>query len=147
MKNPYIDSVWDQIMAQHGHKKKVIRQTLIGRKITTNYEQGTTYTIEDILWDKNPKITILDPKKYFNQEMSYAQYFKREHGLEIKEMEQPMIVAYKFEHSYTAYVVHECSNSPILLVPEFCFATDVSNISKWILKFQMRIMKRFGPIV
>ena len=116
MNNPYIDSVWDQIMAQHGQKKKVIRQTLIGRKITTNYEQGTTYTIEDIHWDKNPKITFLNLN---NQEMSFAQYFKREYGLEIKDMEQPMIVG-----------VHECSNFPSLLVPEFCFATDVSNIWK-----------------
>ena len=116
MKSPYIDSVWDQIMAQHGHKKKVIRQTLIGRKITTNYEQGTTYIIEDIHWDKNPKVTFLDPENK-NEEISFAQYFKRKYGLEIKNMEQPMIVG-----------VHECSNWPILLVPELCFTSNASNI-------------------
>jgi aubergine-like protein len=91
---------------------------LIGQKIATNYNQGTTYTIEDIHWDKNPKITFPDPKNS-NQEMSFAQYFKKKYGLEIKDMDQPMIVG-----------VNECSNLPMLLVPELCFTTDVSNIWK-----------------
>ena len=116
MNNPYIDSVWDQIMVIRD--KDVIRQTLIGQKITTNYKLGTTYIIKDIHWDKNPKITFPDPKNN-NREMSFGQYFKRKYGLEIKDMEQPMIVG-----------VGECSNLPILLIPEFCFTTDVSNTWK-----------------
>ena len=123
MNNPYIDrtligidSAWDQIMRFRNDNqqnfKEVIRRTLIGRKITTNYEQGTTiYTIEDIHWDKNPKTTFLTQNSH---EMSFGQYFKREYGIKIKDMEQPMIVG-----------SHECSNFPILLIPELCFRTTV----------------------
>ena len=118
MNNPYIDSVWDQIMVIRNKDKKVIRQTLIGQKIATNYNHGATYIIADILWDKNPKITFPDPKNH-NQKMSFAKYFKRKYGLEIKDMEQPMIVG-----------MDKCSNLPILLVPELCFSTDVSNTWK-----------------
>ena len=118
MNNTYIDSVWDQIMVIRNKDKKVIRQTLIGQKIATNYNHGATYIIADILWDKNPKITFPDPKNH-NQEMSFAKYFKRKYGLEIKDMEQPMIVG-----------MDKCSNLPILLVPELCFSTDVSNTWK-----------------
>ena len=71
--------------------RKLFVKLLIGQKIATNYNQGATYIIADILWDKNPKITFPDPKNN-NQEMSFAQYFKRKYGLEIKDMEQPMIV-------------------------------------------------------
>ena len=121
MNNPYFDNAWDQIMAiQKDHQqnfKEVIRQSLKGRKITPKYEQGTTYIIENIHWDKNPKTTFLT--KNNNQEMSFAQYFKREYGLEIKDMEQPMIVG-----------VHKGSFFPILLVPELCFATDGGNKRK-----------------
>ena len=108
-----IDSFWDQIMRIRKNSPKnfkgVIRRTLIGRKITTNYEQGTTYTFEGIYWDKNPKTTWVTKD---NQEMSFGQHFKRKYGIEIKDMKQPLI-----------YGSHECSSFPILLVPELCFAT------------------------
>ena len=130
MNNPYIDrtligidSAWDQIMRfrndDQQNFKEVIRQTLIGQKIDTNYNHGATYIIADILWDKNPKITFPDPKNH-NQEMSFAKYFKRKYGLEIKDMEQPMIVG-----------VHECSNFPILLVPELCSMDFPINDELW----------------
>ena len=109
----FVESTLDQIMViRKNHKqnfKEVIHQALIGRKVVTKYNKGNTYMIGGVRWDKNPKMTFPDVK-IESRDISFAQYFKNTYGLEIEDLEQPMITG-----------MLNGVNVPFLLVPELCF--------------------------
>ena len=66
--------------------------------------------IGGVRWDKNPKTTFPDVQ-IEDRDISFAQYFKNTYGLEIEDLEQPMISG----------MLNDGVNVHFLLVPELCF--------------------------
>lgn len=72
--------------ARHNFKDQ-IKKALIGHVVLTRYN-NKTYRIDDIDFDKNPQSTF----KKSDVDISYAQYYKQQYGLEVKDMRQPLLI-------------------------------------------------------
>lgn len=67
-------------------KEKIINEVM-GCSVLTRYN-NRTYKIDDIDWTKNPKYEF----DYKGQPTSLVQYYKTHHNVDIKDLQQPLLV-------------------------------------------------------
>ncbi|XP_044742095.1 piwi-like protein Ago3 [Chrysoperla carnea] len=94
--------------------KQEAEKALIGQDIITRYN-NKIYCVDDILWDQNPsgKFQTRD-----GSEISYIEYFKNYHGIEIQDVKQPLLV-------------HKRPNDTLLcLIPELSHMTGLTEQMK-----------------
>lgn len=70
-----------------GNFKDAIAREVIGTSVLTRYN-NKTYRIDDIDWDKTPQFKFSKD----GADISLIQYFKKQWDLEIKDVEQPLLV-------------------------------------------------------
>ncbi|XP_068460934.1 piwi-like protein 2 [Clinocottus analis] len=92
---------------------------LIGNIIITRYN-NCTYRIDAIQWDKSPKdtFTLMD-----GTETTFVEYYSKNYGIAIKEMDQPLLMHRPKERSKPGG--KQIITGEILLVPELSFMTGI----------------------
>uniref|UniRef100_A0AAR2KTU3 Piwi-like protein 2 n=1 Tax=Pygocentrus nattereri TaxID=42514 RepID=A0AAR2KTU3_PYGNA len=90
----------------------------IGAIVITRYN-NRTYRVDDIEWSKSPKdaFTMADGSK-----MTFIDYYRKNYGITIKEVDQPMLVHRPKERSRPGGKV---ITGEILLLPELSFMTGI----------------------
>lgn len=83
----------------------------------THYNRKT-YRVDDIDWDTTPASTF-DMK---GTATSFADYFQTRYNLRVTDMRQPMLVSRPKKRDF-----HRGMTGPILLVPEFCQMTGLTD--------------------
>lgn len=92
---------------------------LLGSIIITRYN-NRTYRIDAIEWNKSPKdvFTLMDGTK-----TSFVEYYSKNYGITIKEMDQPLLMHRPKERSKPGG--KQVITGEILLVPELSFMTGI----------------------
>jgi aubergine len=101
------------------------KKEILGSTVLTAYN-NRTYRVDDIAFDKSPSSTFIKDDK----EISFKEYYLNRFKLEIKDPKQPMLVSEPKPAD-----VRAGRKESILLVPEFCRATGLTD--KMRANFQM----------
>jgi len=91
---------------------------LLGCIVMTRYN-NRTYRIDDIAWDKHPTESFESSK---GTPMTYIQYYEGKYNRTIRDAQQPLLVSMPTLREKRAGV-----SGPVLLVPELCFMTGLSD--------------------
>ncbi|KAJ8285884.1 hypothetical protein GJAV_G00032070 [Gymnothorax javanicus] len=91
---------------------------LIGNIVLTRYN-NRTYRIDDIEWSKSPKDTFTMAD---GSQISFLDYYSKNYGITIKEVDQPLLVHRPKERSKPRGKV---ITGEILLLPELSFMTGI----------------------
>ncbi|KAG7189003.1 hypothetical protein KM043_008597 [Ampulex compressa] len=105
-------------LERKGDFRRAVINEIIGISVLTRYN-NRTYRIDDIAWDKNPHFVF----KTQNGPISLIQYYKTHWNLVIKDTEQPLLLHCAKEKLPTG----ETEEKQILLVPELCYVTGLTN--------------------
>nr|XP_046241740.1 piwi-like protein 2 isoform X2 [Scatophagus argus] len=116
------DSVMDVMNILHQQSKGKFQdectKELAGSIVITRYN-NRTYRIDAIEWNKSPKdtFTLMD-----GTETTFAEYYSKNYGITIKDMDQPLLVHRPKERSKPGGKI---ITGEILLVPELSFMTGI----------------------
>ena len=83
----------------------------------THYNRKT-YRIDDIDWESTPASTF----DKGNEQVSFADYYQQRYQLSVREMRQPLLISRPRRKD-----MHRGQAGPILLIPEFCQMTGLSD--------------------
>ncbi|XP_076003583.1 piwi-like protein 2 [Genypterus blacodes] len=117
------NSVLDLMKEMYRHSRERMQEEctkeLIGSIVITRYN-NLTYRVDDIEWNKSPKdtFTLTD-----GTTTSFVEYYKKNYGIELKEMDQPMLVHRPKEKPRLGR--KEVKVGTLLLVPELSFITGI----------------------
>ncbi|KAI1284890.1 Piwi-like protein 1 [Halotydeus destructor] len=113
------------------------RRELAGSIVMTSYN-NRTYKIDDLCFDKNP--TFEFDRKGVNT--TIADYYKSQYNITIQDLKQPLIQCLPSAREQRAG-----DNKPLLLVPELCVMTGLTESLKinFDLKKQMTQMTQAPP--
>ncbi|CAJ1068159.1 piwi-like protein 2 [Xyrichtys novacula] len=117
------DSVLDVMNTLYQQSKQNFQdecaKELLGSIIITRYN-NRTYRIDAIEWNKSPKdtFTLMDGTK-----TTFVDYYRKNYGIEIKEMDQPLLMHRPKERSRPGG--KQIITGEILLVPELSFMTGI----------------------
>ncbi|MBN3310147.1 PIWL2 protein, partial [Amia calva] len=91
---------------------------LVGNIVITRYN-NRTYRVDKIDWTKSPKdtFTLTDGSK-----TTFIEYYSKNYGISIKELDQPLLVHYPKERSKPGGKI---ITGEILLLPELSFMTGI----------------------
>uniref|UniRef100_A0A4W5MKE5 Piwi-like protein 2 n=1 Tax=Hucho hucho TaxID=62062 RepID=A0A4W5MKE5_9TELE len=92
---------------------------LIGSIVITRYN-NRTYRIDDIEWGKSPKDTFTMAD---GSTTTFVEYYSKNYGITIKEMDQPMLIHRPKERSKPGG--KQVITGEILLLPELSFMTGI----------------------
>ncbi|KAK6313318.1 hypothetical protein J4Q44_G00166650 [Coregonus suidteri] len=92
---------------------------LIGSIVITRYN-NRTYRIDDIEWGKSPKDTFTMAN---GSTTTFVEYYSKNYGITIKEMDQPMLIHRPKERSKPGG--KQVITGEILLLPELSFMTGI----------------------
>ncbi|CAF1387112.1 unnamed protein product, partial [Didymodactylos carnosus] len=90
---------------------------LLGQVVLTTYN-NKTYKIDEIAWDKDPKFSF---KKHNGKEQSLMQYYQERYQVEVKDASQPLLISKPSKKDRLGGI-----QGPILLIPELCCVTGIS---------------------
>lgn len=111
-----------QDLHQHPDKSRFhehVTKALLGAVVLTKYNNNT-YRVDEVLWDLHPQ----DGFKTNSGFITFMDYYKRQYGLEITDLGQPMLLnLQKRKKSMQA----EEEDIRISLVPEFCWLTGMTD--------------------
>ncbi|XP_016044656.1 piwi-like protein 3 [Erinaceus europaeus] len=97
--------------------KKLVAKELIGSIVLTEHN-NRTYRVDGIDWTKNPKSQF----RKANALICYSDYYYNTYGINIKDMEQPLLISKgKWKKSFQG-----TPQEPIQLVPELCTMTGLT---------------------
>jgi len=117
------DTVWDFLNELYtrarGNFHDLATRNLVGEIVLTRYN-NKTYRIDDIDWDKNPRNTFTTPQG----EVSFVDYYRRAYGVELHDLEQPLLVSQPKKREIRA---RGEDAGPILLIPELCTRTGLTD--------------------
>ncbi|KAH0547230.1 piwi-like protein Ago3 [Cotesia glomerata] len=116
-----------------GNFKETIFKEICGMTILTRYNNAT-YRVDDILWDKNPTLQF----DYKGTPTTIAAYFKSHWNIEIKDLQQPLIL-HRAKKKVSQGGTRE---EEVLLVPEICYLTGLTDK----VRSNFRIMKDLAQV-
>lgn len=115
------DNVWQFLKAcreRFGSDwQKYFLEVILGAVVFTYYN-NKPYRVDDVAFDMTP----LDTFKKGNSDVSYLDYYRVKHQLEIKEPNQPLLISRP-----KARDIRGGRNQNIVLIPEFCQMTGLSD--------------------
>ena len=98
------------------NQRQIVGDELIGSIVMTHYNRKT-YRVDDIDWVKNPRSSFEQKGKM----VTLAEYYETKYQLRISDMDQPLLVSRPKKRD-----VHRGEDGPILLIPELCQLTGLS---------------------
>ena len=117
------DTVLDQLgqFRRSPNFHQAAEKALLGQVVLTRYN-NKTYRIEDIDWNRNVSDTFeVTWKKGETKTESYVQFYERKYDKKLRDVNQPLLVAKPTVRDKRGGV-----SGPVLLVPELCFMTGLS---------------------
>lgn len=103
-----------------GNWQDLFKKGIIGSIVSTKYN-NKTYRVDDIAFQQNPNTTWKDKNEV---EQSYAQYYKSQYNINIRDLKQPILVSRKeFRVSGRADKVEVSFG----LIPELCNLTGLTD--------------------
>lgn len=102
--------------------KDMTIKSLVGAVVLTPYN-NKTYTIHDVDFDQNPSKKF----KTKNGETSYVEYYKTNYGLDIHDLNQPMLISYKDRKMVTQNGRCQEDRLTIALIPELSQLTGLTD--------------------
>lgn len=127
----YMNEVYTSGRQQHFHD--MVTKVLVGEIVLTRYN-NKTYRIDDINFDMNPMTKF---KTRDGSEITFVEYYKKTHDIEIYDKQQPLIVSNPKAREVRA---RGGDDSPFMLVPELCTRTGLSDEAR----ADFRVMKDLG---
>jgi len=116
------DTVLEQMQEVYKRDRANFRssceKSLLGCIVMTRYN-NKTYKIDDIAWDKHPTDSFESSK---GTPMTFIQYYEGKYNRTIRDGQQPLLVSLPTLKEKRSGV-----NGPVLLVPELCFMTGLSD--------------------
>jgi aubergine-like protein len=100
-----------------GNYHNVATRKLLGSIVMTRYN-NKTYRIDDIDWRRNPTATFETRKGT----TSFIDYYRDAYNIDIKDREQPLLVSMPKKRDQRRGM-----EGPILLIPELCYCTGLSD--------------------
>lgn len=109
---------------QHAQQnfKDLAENSLLGAIVLTPYN-NRTYTISDIDFEKTPKTTFQTK----NGEISYVDYYKKNYGVDIHDLNQPLLMSYKDRKMITKNGQVQEDRLTICLIPELSQLTGLTD--------------------
>lgn len=109
---------------QHSNQnfKDLVQKSLLGAVVLTSYN-NKTYTIHDIDFNQTPLNTF----KTKDGEVTYVQYYKTNYGLDIQDLQQPMLISYKARKMIAANGQNQEDRLTISLLPELTQLTGLTD--------------------
>uniref|UniRef100_A0AAZ3S1N8 Piwi-like protein 1 n=1 Tax=Oncorhynchus tshawytscha TaxID=74940 RepID=A0AAZ3S1N8_ONCTS len=95
-----------------------------------------TYRIDDIAWDHTPNNTF----KRGDSEISFKDYYKAQYGLDITDGNQVLLIS----HMKKIGPSGGPPQGPAMLVPEFCYLTELNT---WGLNFDNKLLSLTGRVL
>ncbi|KAM9811002.1 piwi-like protein 2 [Neosynchiropus ocellatus] len=135
------DSVMDVMNQIYQHSRQSFRdeciKELVGCIVITRYN-NRTYRVDGIEWAKSPKGTfqLMD-----GSEITFVEYYKKNYGIQIKEMDQPLLLHRPKERARPGG--KQIITGEILLVPELSFMTGIPEK----MRKDFRAMKELTPLI
>ena len=93
---------------------KEIHDLVVGQAVITRYNKRA-YRIDDVAFDKSPDSTFTLVHQGEEFHVSYSDYLRNKHKVEVTEANQPMLVVFDTHREQIVY-----------LVPEFCLFVGVT---------------------
>lgn len=93
------------------------KKALLGSVVLTRYN-NRTYRIDDIRFDQNPLSTF----KYKNSDISYYEYYRSSHNIEIKDKRQPLLISIRKQRGAD---INKSEDFVFCLLPEVCYLTGM----------------------
>lgn len=114
-----LEFLTDVLQKSRDNWKDMAKKALIGSVVLTKYN-NKTYRIDEIDFDQNPSKTF----KKGDTEVSYADYFKNQYNITIKDLRQPMLISRK-----EVRITGEAKKQEMVfcLVPELCNMTGLTD--------------------
>lgn len=115
--------------------KDTVQKSLLGAVVLTPYN-NKTYTIHDIDFDQNPMNTF----KTKDGDKTYVEYYKINHGLDVHDLQQPMLISYKERKMIGQNGRGQEDRLTISLLPELTQLTgltDEMRSDKTVIKIEM----------
>jgi aubergine len=117
MREENVRQILGDCVSQGSNFKERFAKMIIGTTVLTDYN-NKTYKVSDIDWNQSPKQTF----DMQGKEVSYAEYFKKRYNLEVRDLNQPLLIV-----KPTAKNIRGGKDKPILLIPEICRATGLTD--------------------
>lgn len=110
---------------QHSEQnfKDLVYKSLLGAIVLTPYNQKT-YTINEIDFDQTPMNTF---KNSNNRDVTYVEYYKTNHGLDIQDLNQPLLISRKNRKMIAKNGRVEQEEITICLIPELSQLTGLTD--------------------
>lgn len=89
----------------------------MGSIVMTVYNRRT-YRVDDIDWETTPSCTF----EMNGEKVMFMDYFRQKYNLQIRDPHQPMLLSRASKRDF-----HRGSSGPILLIPELCQMTGISD--------------------
>lgn len=102
--------------------KDLVMKSLLGAIILTPYN-NRTYTIDDVDFEKSPRNKF----NTANSEISYVEYYKTNHGVDIHDLDQPLLISYKDRKVLGRDGQIQRDRATICLIPELCQLTGLTD--------------------
>lgn len=130
------------------YRDELVRQ-LVGSIVLTRYN-NKTYRIDDIDFNQNPKSKFKTSSRKFRGdgdagqevEISYCDYYQKQHDLRITDLEQPLLVSRPKKSD-----IRRGQEGNFYLVPELCTLTGLSDevFSNYQIMKDIAVHTRVGP--
>merc|ERR1711936_622194 len=105
-------------MGDRANFRSSCEKVLLGCIVMTRYN-NKTYRIDDIAWEKHPTDSFESSK---GTPMTFIQYYEGKYNRTVRDGQQPMLVSMPTLREKRSGV-----GGPVLLVPELCFMTGLSD--------------------
>lgn len=102
--------------------KDMVQKSLLGAVVLTPYN-NKTYTIHDIDFDQTPSNKF----KTRDGESTYIEYYKRNYGIDIHDVNQPLLISYKDRKMVTKNGQCQEDRLKIALIPEISQLTGLTD--------------------
>lgn len=125
--------------------KDSVMKSLLGAIVLTPYN-NKTYTIHDVDFNQTPKNTF----KTKTGQVSYVDYYKMNYGVDIHDVDQPMLISYKDRKMMATNGQTQEDRMTIALIPELSQLTGLTDemrndqMVKFILKKMQNFNKNFN---
>lgn len=108
---------------QHSQNfKELALKSLLGAVVLTPYN-NKTYTINDIDFEKTPMSTF----KMKTGDTNYVEYYKKNYGVDIHDLKQPLLMSYKDRKTIAKNGQIEEDRLTICLIPELSQLTGLTD--------------------
>lgn len=117
MRTETIYDILENCLKNERDYKRAFQEVVLGMTVLTAYN-NKTYRIDDVDFDQSPKHTFSTN----NGNISFVDYYKNKHNINIRDVNQPLLIS-----KASARDIRAGLSETISLIPELCRATGLND--------------------